>query len=740
MRYGRHAITIPKAVFPRQSAIIAIVAGFALASCGGGGSSNSGPPPAPSDLSVSITFPLDGAATDAVDTLVVSGTIEDLSDGQLTARDIASFSVNGANATVDYASGRWRAEVPLRAQTVEIATQVTAVNGSSNQASVSLRNSPFPDDYQFLRASPDGTSALVYGSGNLRRVDLGTGDETLVASGLSGKSIVGGIRDDPIADAAYLPRLDSVAPRDVVQADLAGGNWTATPAIPVDDGYCCYYSFGGFDFDALQQRLVYAYQVTGFDYEVDYCDLRAVSTTTGEVSILADTGAVPPLPGGPSAPICAGPVVVDPDNNRAIVTARYNIDPSQHIASFTDQLGVYAYDLATGAAQVVSDAQHGSGPLLSQLQSNAPQRLFRDPADGRLIAIKGTDILGVDPVTGDRQRLLEDPNIPANIDDMDYDPVNQRLLITTDRSRISALDLGDGSLQTLLEVHRAVGSGPDVESWKLGIVDSAARQLYNFDYDRLMALDLKTLQREVVVPKLPPGGIAGPALDAEGTQLYFGVRGLVLAANLTSGAITLVAPSAQGSSGPALWDINSLSVDYDNGLLYASAAYEPDYAFHGLISIDIATGARELLVEAPDATKDMPLNLYDADQHRVIGVRENGEVLAIDPRTGETRLLTDNTGLAQEQQVQKPTGVAWDSAPGRILVWSLYRGSILSIDLSTGARSIVGCKGTRISFDRASAVFFGNLGDDDLSLYACDRYTGSVVTVARQDGAGYIVY
>ena len=723
-----------------------------LTACGGGGSGGGAQPSlTESALEVNITFPLDGAATDGRANLTVSGTIDDQNDGELAAGDISAFTVNGVPATVDFNTGRWQAGIALDSDSVDIETNLVPVNGTTNQAAVTVNNSPILADYELLNVSPDGSTALVYGSGDLRRVNLVSGAETPIIDNLNqGENAPRtGIRSDTAQQNVYLLGW-GVRSSDAYTVELDAGSvhsignlWYAGDRELM--------SHGGFDLDPVGQQLVYSRKARDFHgIQTDACSILAIPLTGGPAAEVAYTSSVSNSPAAPTVPFCPGPLVVDSANNRVIVAADAGVLPDFYFPE-SSLYGLYAYDLASGAGSILSDAQTDSGPLLY-----APKWLFLTAAGDRVLAVDEDRILWVDLTTGSRSLAMENPNMPDAITDVDFDEPGERLVVANSLNRLSALSLDTGEWGELSTLNRAVGSGPALPPAALSLADNTRRRLYVIDkYNlRLLAVNLDTLEREVIATDLVPGNfgnilMTAPALDSVAGMFYFFdlyTRQLI-GVDLSSGSVHVITSPTVGS-GPGLSSVTGLTVDEQQGLIYAAGvSRNPDNYYEGLISIDIATGSRALVsrAEQDSGSDEQPPQgvLYDAENDRVLAITANGTVLAIEPTSGQRTVLFDSEGLAESQESEflfEPQSMAWDSTPGRLLVQRYCVATscsldVRSIDLGSGQRSIIMRNMPPVAFDPVNALIYstGGLGRA-VATDATDRYSRESVTIAYPEG------
>ncbi|PLW69958.1 PQQ-binding-like beta-propeller repeat protein [Pseudohalioglobus lutimaris] len=728
----------------RNPLVLVLLWSLTLAACGDGSSrSPSSPPTEPSGFDLDITFPPDGASTEGVAAITVSGTLEASGGGPLSAADIQSFSVNNVPATVDFKLGRWHAEIPLGIrENVALTASLEPTSGRIVEVVSSVYNTPLQGAYELIRLFDDGNSALVYGSGQLRRLDLASGAETPVIDGLvDGYRVPAtGIRMDATASNAYLLRWDAYGySPDAYTVDLGDGTGRSLGFLYYPSDFVSHH---GFDLDPVNMQLVYS-RKTGdlHGIEGNNCRLMAIPLTGPPLREIARTSHVSDLPGAPPVPFCPGPVVIDATNNRAIVAADEQAYP-EHYFPDPEDYGLYAYDLATGSGSVLSNALPESGPLLY-----SPEWLFLSHEGGRVLAVDEERILWVDLASGDRSLAVDEPNMPDSITDVDYDETGQRLVIASEYDHLSALSLVTGDRQELMSItlENAIGGGPEVPGGALSVADSERNRLYVFDERKvqLVSIDLDTLERTLLAAKLQ-GGAYVPAAALHPTEpylYYISHNSALMRVNVETGVQEVVSSDSIGG-GINLRQIAGLSVDAEHGLIYASGVIG-QWNRNGLVSVDIATGARKLVADIGNIDFDHPsalkLNLYSASQDRVIATTQGGNVIAINVHSGQRSPIYAGSG---EESIES---IAWDSTPGRILVGFDPTGfdryspatslDIRSIDLESGTPAGVLEGAMPFAFDSTRALIY-NVGDllgngETGQAYAIDRYTGAVATIAR---------
>lgn len=708
------------------------IAGFVTAAvalgCSGGGNNGSNDA-SHGDLEAVITFPPSGSATGGAESLVVSGLIRELDGSRLSTGAVDALSVNGAPAEIDYEAGRWRASVPLLQEDgLKITAELMAGNAATIEAEILLNNLPVRPAYRFIEASPDGSGALVSDGDDLREVDLASGEETLLAAGVEDAfGLRLGIRSASDRGASYSVRRSAQAVYDAVRLDRHSGTWISAGGLP--GGPFLWNEYLNFGLDEASPRLLLAFQSTSDDQLNDACELRQLALHSGLASTFIKTDSLLVSAGQPLKPFCAGALLVDPLSNQVLVSAKYGIDPDLRQLVRTDQPGLYGFDLDTGLARIVSDANTGTGPLL-----DTPEWLFTGDQAGKVLAVDDEHVMAVDVATGDREMVLESPEWPPLISDMDYDPVHQRLLIARDSNQVLSMRLTDGALEPLLSRYPAVGSGPALDSSTPSVIAASSGTFYNIDAfnNRLLSMPLSVTQREVVVAPLIAGQQSLPFSVTAMTHdeilglLYFSTDARLYEIDPGTAAVTRLIPN-EGEPGNYPLDISGLSLDPENRILYVCAR-TPDNPRKGIVSVDLRVGDTAIVSAGiPGAENDLLANVFDGENGRLLAVTATGDIVSIDLITGERSEVARNTGLPGSQLPGEPRTIAFDAVPGSLLVG--YAPGVVAVDIASGSRQLISGKLRNISVDRTAGVIYGAYSVSD--IVAMDRYSGEVATVSR---------
>ncbi len=717
-----------------------------LSGCGGGSSSTGGdvspPPVGELQLEIEITFPVAGSSLEGVNQTTVSGTISSIGGSPFTLGDIAEFQVNGIPATVNTEVGRWSANLPLPiSDSLELRATLRSSAGQEIEESIPILNRPVQGSYRLVKLDAGGGSALVYGTGQLRRVDLNSGAETLLFAGLANgdQEPATGIRVDPTGKSAYLLRWEPyVWSTDAFVVDLDASTAQTFGAMQWSEPRF----YQGFDQDPVNSQLVFSYRAIDDELQEHHCFLATIPILGTVSSVIAETSIVSDFPGSPDVAFCAGAVVVDTANNRVIVSADGSASPEWQFPP-EEEYGLYAYDLATGVGSILSPAIDEFGPSLK-----TPKWMFLQGGATHVITVDDERVMEVDVDSGKRSIVLDNINLPEGVTDIDYDETGNRLLIAEGMSELKYLDLSSGEYQDVLRVTpgNPVGAGavfPDIIRWGLPVLDDVRNRLFIFQPQdgQIYQIDLDTLERSKITPEpsIETHRPYAAVVDTETGYLYFeGGSGEIWRLDPENGSQVLVT-SNDTQSGTLLYWVMGLSVDSQRGLLYASGGVAHANSKAGLVAIDMATGNRRLIAEVPRGANFPPAlqkNIYDSENDRVIATTSGNDVVQIDVSSGEVTYLYDGS----DGEYGYTESLALDAATGRIIfgltaVATKEMAETRSLDVETGTYEVLSEVPAGFAYDQERALFFvlNDVLRNGISgqVFAIDHFGVNTAVVAR---------
>jgi len=632
-------------------------------------------------------------------------------------------------------------------ESLQLQAILKSSSGEELLSTLTVSNTPLQGGFKLVKLDSSGSSALVYGTGLLRRVDLRSGSETVIYEGMvkDRTEPSTGIRVDPTDSSAYFLRWKTWLPwSDPFFVDLGAGDGKSFGEWSDND----LANYPGFDYDPVNSRLVMSY-TTVDDHRVrgDRCFLVGAPLDGGALEFLAETTEFSDVPGAPDVRFCAGAVVVDAKNNRVIVSADGQAGPDWWLPP-EQEYGLYAYDLTTGVGSVLSPLSEDFGPSL-----NTPKWIFLKSSGTEVVTVDEDRVMEVDLQSGMRRIVLDGIALPQTVTDVDFDEIGSRLLVANAMSEMMFLDLVSGDYESAVKVRLGspVGSGVQLPEsrYRAPVIDERRNRLFVFPgySGPIYLLDLDTLERSAIEPQpsIDAANIKAAAVDPESGNLYFeggssSAPGDIWRLDPETGAVELIT-SNDTHSGILLNWVYGLSVDSKRGLLYASGdiAHMNDRA--GLVAIDINSGNRRLVAEVPKGAnyrRGLQKNVYDAENDRVIAATADDELVQIDLDSGEVLSLY----TPDEAEYGSTDGLAIDSSTGRILhgLTDFRDGRIMetrSVDPKNGSYEVLADVPAIFGFDEKRSVFYtlDNLLRNGIpgQAFAIDRSGHTRAVIARPE-------
>ena len=655
---------------PRWLAVVCLVA--LLSACGGGSSSSDDPAPSndeeegnldpapPNDeeeednlaATASVHFPLSGSQTTG-NVISVRGTASDPE-----ADEIISITVNGVLADTDDGFATWRVDdlaLLDGANTLEVVVQDE--KGSIGASSITLDKTRNPGP---ALHSPKGL-AIDTTSGEARLLVMDQVLDTLFALNLSDGPTLGhrtilGQTGDGHGINFFVPSqvvVDTAENRALV---LDRGSVQGTgKVIAVDLTTLARTELAsGFSFasslalDATNNRLLIGDSGTDRLLTVDLDNLAA--GTTNNVSI-ASPVSIDLDPASPGRALVVDTVVG--------IEALFEVDladkSKRRVATFSDPKAV-AFDPAGGSELAV----------LASKENVFSDNLFSvNVGNGSKTLLSGLD--EEETMIGTGSRL-------TRISDMLFDPSDANRLWVTDSNNgaVFVVNLGSGDRITL---GSRLGSGPDF------LAPAAVTLLPNADTGQPMLVVLDDIRNdgsnEIYGVNLTPGDTFGDRVTLSGFD----------ADN----------PNQVRGQGPQLLVARDLVADTANNRLLVA-----DASANTVVAVDPESGDRSTLSgddvgEGPTFDNIRALAV-DAANNRLL-VAQRGGLVAVDLDSGDRTLISTGDGSGETDigtgpAIRAPISVALDDQNNRLLVL-LFNiddeelGSLISVDLSSGDRSVI---------------------------------------------------
>jgi len=436
----------------------------------------------------------------------------------------------------------------------------------------------------------------------------------------------------------------------------------------------------------------------------------------------------------------SGPVLGNPE--RIVVVA--GLDVALVITRDSDDL--IGVNLANGNRSVISGAGRGAGPALLN-----PRTVAFDELHGQAVVANGdTSILSVDLATGDRALLASDthgtgPSL-AGLSDLIVLP-----------SKFLAVAVG--GQKTILQVNPDTGDRTDLETLRIGAgerITNAVEIAADFGADDYFILetDFKGISLRSVDPRTgdrtlvsSPGRGAGPAIQnpqalAVATRLgrAFAVDSnlrALFAIDLATGDRAIVSDATTGSgvdfSGP-----EGVAVDGATNRAFVSDFGSAGYV---LIGVDLATGNRSELTGPNRGNGPTPiLARFVAVERSGVSVLLLDEIderlLRVDFATGD-RSIASGDGVGAGPDFQFLGGSLALSADATRALTADRNLGLVEIDLATGDRAVVvpSDLGFGPGFARISP--FSRFGEQ--RIFALHDGIGALVEIDRASGNRVVI-
>jgi hypothetical protein len=705
--------------------IFAVVLTACGGSGGGSGDDDDGDSTAPT---AKILFPPAAGVTDA-DNITVTGTAAD-------AGTVTVVRVNGVDATSSDGFASWRAVVPLApgANDLVVETGDQAGNMDMNAASASLLNQPmykspidleqdiagnrllmadrltrsllgldladgsrekisgYDDAPSFPRAmtfDAAGNRIIVAGSNRLHSVDPATGDYSVLSDGSNGMPFFGNdIRSITYDDSlgAGMERILTAEGSEgrIFAVDLATGDRTVLSVN--GDGK-------GGDFvlpvsivaDPANNRALVA------DGNFPNLDIIAVDLTTGNRTVVSPN---------------IGTIGLFTDLALDAANERLYAISGNAIVEIDLQAGMTFGDSAT-----LSDDMNGAGPDFAGLSAITMDTL----ADRLLAADDVLDaVVAVDPASGDRT-IVDDNGFGvgeafSSIREVELDPETDHAYVYDQAAKIIRVELDSGARSILTDdsdgkdnqlTGVAGGIGIDLENNQLLV---ATANPFNA-VGRLVGVDLATGDRTEIASPSPAAHEARAVIrdttaNRAITAIFTPNNPRLNQIDLASGVDTVFSGSfggtTYGGGGDFIFSpITGMALDAAGGRVLVMYAFTPSFR---LIEVDLASGDRNLLLQAANAPGDNTLGKFGLDTAR-------NRILMVDRRNE----LVNRPGLVYTDLDDNSHGIFADPATSSGIDLTtpqdiaIHPGRDLAVVLDTGLRGLVAVdleSGDRVLFSK----------------------------------------
>jgi len=647
--------------------------------------------------SVGVTWPPMGALTDADVVLVRGSAADDAS--------VVGVTVDGVASTSDDGFRTWQAWVPsdvlssrLRVEARDAAGNIGAIEHPIvvvDRMVVWPRGIAYDASRGLALVSESLTSSVI-------GVDVETGDRRVLADARVGTGVALEWPDalvmdgrgrallvDRAQDALVAIDLDTLSRTEVSGPGRGAGPPLHEQHLTVDEaGRRAFVS----STDALQvvdlesgNRATLADEVTGDGPELD-----------GVVGLIFDPAEARLLVGNRwGAQVLS---VTVPNGDRALVAddtrgegpglSLYGggmaVDPSSGLLLATAPSELLWLDPTTGDRGVLSGAYRGQGPSFANSGG-----LALDPAGARAFipsrnSLKG--VISVDLTLGDRAYVSPVPTLGEGPDVYPlFSAFVDGVLYVADTSSLNTLD---PQLGTLVQVSGPkMGAGPNLQGIR-GLAVEKDRA-YVIEHDRLMAIRLDSGDRVVLSDTGSPGpSIADPeglAVNESGyAYVLDGTHDAILRVDLLTGTRTLASGDGVGS-GPELMLPDAIAPDLDRGRLFVADSVL------GLVEIDVATGDRRAL--QPQGGHELRINDLEIspDGRTALVIDHDDDLRWLDLGSMSMTPISDNAigAAGHGPPFVQPRSLAVDRDAQVAYVGDSFFGWTLTVDLATGERAVI---------------------------------------------------
>jgi hypothetical protein len=584
--------------------------------------------------------------------------------GRVIAAQGGRLALDGANIDID-ASGHWSTSVALAPGKNTLKLELAVAN-QRVRAVRNIRSEPIVRVPAGIALDLANNRGYLVDRDTLQSVDLDTGERRLISGAARGQGPALSGATSIAFDAANKRVFIGAAGPVVFTVDVESGDRRVSTVSGTDA------SLGVLSLSVAQDGrvLVTTDTIAWFD------PARGTSTP------LSPQPQVPLPPPDPTFPTTIRQVgwISGPDQAYVVIAGMNGT-----------KFGVFSTNLSTGASTLVSDASRGTGPELGLVTSMT----FDPAANAAYIVNYNEAVVRVDLQTGDRTLLTgrERGNGPMwrNAGKVAFDAARHRMLATIEDGLLDvSLDTGDRKLissnQNGSEVSLPMARGLWITPAGNHVITS---ETIGGDESRLLAFDLRSGQRKIVVAKIPGAQLA---LDGSASPL----RALVVqrsgrsvsSVQLNDGTTTLISTKGRGF-GQAFLDPLYIAfdptVDAKNAYVVDgrtdSAPSPPMPAPYAIVRVDLANGERTIVSDAFTGTgPNSRLGWLAVDAKRKRLVSFVGNLFVFDLQTAERKCLGEVVSVMDQTQV----GLTLDVDGDRVLLTDAQNG-IASLDLESGA-------------------------------------------------------
>lgn len=383
------------------------------------------------------------------------------------------------------------------------------------------------------------------------------------------------------------------------------------------------------------------------------------------------------------------------------------------------------------------------------------QSITLDQKNNRVLLVDASldAVVAVDLVTGVREIISNrsTPNAATPLSypvDLVLDSLNNRVLVLDwVLDAVVAVDLNTG-----VRTNISSPSFPD-EKNSLSIprklvLDKTNNRVLVLDtgLNAIVAIDLTSGVRTIVTYEIPDGvlGSRGLELDSVNNRLLVGSPeyDAVITIDLNTGINSVLTDSIIPDSNNALSHPVDIVLDSVNNRVLIL-----DWKLNSLIAVDLITRIRtiisdKLIFEAMNTAEGLKGMVLDSNQNRVLVVAAGLDaIVAVDLTTGKqstisSNLIPNELNSSSDFRLNTPIDLALDQANSRVLVIDQYTDSILSVNLKTGARTLISDDPFSIFVSLPESLVL----DSTLNrVLVTDEFRGEIIAVNLSTGTGTVL-
>lgn len=721
-----------------------------LTACGGSGGSSSRP-----TAIASINFPPDGSLVDT-QLLTVSGT----AGGR---DDVAAVRVNGVDATSSDSFSTWSVEIPLGrgSNTLTVELSDSDNNVHQNLDSVEVLNELFSVSMSTVAVDESNNRLLAIDS--VRRavvaIDLDSGEKEIFFAAVDSFQRPTAILIDDANNRALVldPGLSSLYALDLTSAEqtiISGLSTLGTlPNISFTSATMAH--------DPINSRVLVVQNPPTFvdpalPQPTQSPHVLAIDLNTGEKTIFSGDN----VPNADQALVAPSYIGFDPNQSRLLVLDKITTSLPQEV--------LLSLDLQDGRRSIFS----GTGIPNSEFPIQFSSGFAIDAANNRaLISQFDLSVLSVDLNSGVRS-VLVDPRALGGSAVFGFGSVTQPNSFAVNAAGdtlysvrlggglVEVIDLDAGSSSNFASLSHVPNSSNNLMAPTGVLVDNQGSLLVvDRGGNRVLNINPTTGVRASVYENMPQNSFitVGSSnvdigqntghiytIERETTNppsAFFDFIFSLVAIDIDEGTRTVISSNDDGQAIDFEFPRQVL-VDEESNTVYVADE-------HGLLSVDINTGERIVLVDEPVSSSPLIISNdqftgieHDRSNNRLLATNFTRDLIGINlDNLSQTvisqTIISQGQGFSARAIFSSNYPLLLDEERNRVLLANSQE--IVAIDLTSGENTVL----SGSNFDIAETPFFSIgdlvLSEDGTSLFVLDRVTAAIYQVDPVDGRAAII-